>query len=366
MTVIVHGTALERSDFAEMRAAPSIRSDGVGDGRGAKLVWSPLSNMLLYGKTTNIYDALAEGVLVSLGTDWTPSGSRTLLHELKVASVAARDPRILGGSRDEVPELALAGKPPPFRLQAELALDRTLVDMVTRNPALTLREYDKYGSIEAGKAADLLLVHAPATAPPAGVPPSPYRSLIDAGERDVELVLVGGEPRAGDVRLLASLKPDHYEVVTSSAGGYQKAIDVSAPAPAVQETLSEVTSKLTAGLAALGGDNPPPTGGPGPPSNTYSYLKAHVAGGAAAGFTDAMFGSQLASFVGRLPGGSLNLERVQLDPLFEDDDDFAIHLLHGDVDPATGLLADPSPPYALYKADLNQIGPLGNPFAGIP
>jgi hypothetical protein len=118
MTVIVHGTGLERGDFAELRAAPTIRADGVGDGRGAKLVWSPLTNLLLYGKTANVYDALAEGVLVSLGTDWTPSGSRTLLHELKIADVAARDPRVLGGSRSEVPALAVDGKPPLQRLLA--------------------------------------------------------------------------------------------------------------------------------------------------------------------------------------------------------------------------------------------------------
>ena len=96
MTVIIHGTALERSDFADMRAAPTIRSDGIGDGRGAKLVWSPLSNLLLYGETANVYEALAEDVLVSLGTDWTPSGSRTLLQELKVADAALRDVRLLG------------------------------------------------------------------------------------------------------------------------------------------------------------------------------------------------------------------------------------------------------------------------------
>ena len=113
MTVIIHGTALERSDFAEMRAAPTIRTDGVGDGRGAKLVWSPLSNLLLYGETTNVYDALAEGVLVSLGTDWTPSGSRTLLHELKVADVALRDPRLLGGAATRCPRSRVAGKHGP-------------------------------------------------------------------------------------------------------------------------------------------------------------------------------------------------------------------------------------------------------------
>ena len=50
-TVIVHGIGLEPEDFDEMAHAPAA-GDGVGDGRGAKLVWSPLSNLLLYGKTT--------------------------------------------------------------------------------------------------------------------------------------------------------------------------------------------------------------------------------------------------------------------------------------------------------------------------
>src|SRR6185369_7406125 len=118
-TVIIHGTALERSDFARMRAAPTARTDGVGDGLGAKLVWSPLSNLLLYGETTNVYDAIAEGVLVSLGTDWTPSGSRTLLHELKIADVALRDPRLLGASRDEVPAFAIDGEQGVARLRAD-------------------------------------------------------------------------------------------------------------------------------------------------------------------------------------------------------------------------------------------------------
>ena len=72
-TVIIHGTALEPADFAAMHAAPTVRTYGVTHGRGAKLVWSPQSNLVLYGKTTNVDDALAACVLVSLGTDWTPS-----------------------------------------------------------------------------------------------------------------------------------------------------------------------------------------------------------------------------------------------------------------------------------------------------
>jgi 5-methylthioadenosine/S-adenosylhomocysteine deaminase len=367
-TVIIHGTALQRSDFAEMRAAPSIRTDGVGDGRGAKLVWSPLSNLLLYGETTNVYDAIAEGVLVSLGTDWTPSGSSTLLHELKIADIALRDPRLLGASRDEVAAFATDGKPDASQRVADEALDRSLVDMVTRNPALTLHWYDKVGSIEAGKIADLVLIHRPQTLPTPGRPPSVYRDLINATERDVDLVLVGGEPLAGATAMMSALKPGDYEVVGSVAGRFQKAVDVTttAPVPDGDETLAQITAKLQAGLTALGGDNPPPGGGPGPVTNTYSYLKANVAGGAAANLPDPVFRGLLAANVGVLPDGSLNLERIRLLPLFEADDDLLSRLLQGDVDPQTGLLRDPDPPYRLYPANLNQIGPLGNPFRDVP
>ena len=49
------------------------------------MVWSPLSNLLLYGGTTNIEAAKSAGVPVSLGSDWSPTGSKNLLNELKVA-----------------------------------------------------------------------------------------------------------------------------------------------------------------------------------------------------------------------------------------------------------------------------------------
>jgi len=167
---------------------------------------------------------------------------------------------------------------------------------------------------------------------------------------------------------MAALKPGDYETITSAVGGFAKAVDVTTttPVPQGNETLAQITAKLEAGVTALGGDNPPPGGGPGPPTNTYSYLKAHVAGGAAAGLPDPIFRGLLAASVGVLPDGSLNLERVQLDPLFEADDHFLAHLLNADIDPATGLLADPVPPYKLYPADLNFLGPLGNPLANLP
>jgi hypothetical protein len=165
---------------------------------------------------------------------------------------------------------------------------------------------------------------------------------------------------------MSVLKPSDYEVVASPAGGFRKAVDVTttAPVPEGGERLADFTAELERGLTALGGDTPPADGGPGPPTNTYSYLKANVAGGQAASLPDSVFRALLAANVGMLPDGSLNLERIQLLPLFSADDDFLGHLLRGELDPATQLIADPTPPFALYPSNLNHIGSLGNPFVG--
>src|SRR5690606_29232532 len=53
------------------------------------VVWSPLSDLLLYAETTLVDDARARGITVCLGSDWGPSGSKNLLGEMKVARIAA-------------------------------------------------------------------------------------------------------------------------------------------------------------------------------------------------------------------------------------------------------------------------------------
>jgi hypothetical protein len=361
MTVIIHGNGLEPDDFAAMRSAPSIRLDGTGDGLGAKLVWSPLSNLLLYGQTALVYHALKAGVVVSLGTDWSPSGSRTLLDELKIADITLRDPRLLGGDRDLIPSLSITGKGADARETAEIALDKLLVEMVTNNPAKTLRWTEEVGSIEPGKFADLVLITKPQHSSAAGLPDSPYRNLIAATEEDVRLVLVNGEPLSGDVALMAALKVGDYEVVTSNSGCFQKAIDVTNPAvPQGAETFANMQTALRDALNAMGGDNPPPNGGPADDSNTYSYLKAHIPGASA--LTDAQFRQLLTFYFGLAPNGRLNMEGIQLSPVLVEDDDFYFHLLGGEVFLDSGLIADTTPPFGLYLANFNQIQLLGNPF----
>ena len=48
-------------------------------------MWSPQSNLRLYGETTLAAQALEAGMTVGLGADWLPSGSLSLLAEMKVA-----------------------------------------------------------------------------------------------------------------------------------------------------------------------------------------------------------------------------------------------------------------------------------------
>ena len=75
----IHCTALNRNNWKTLGK------------KGVKLVWSPLSNLLLYGKTADVVSAKNNGVIISLGSDWTPTGSKNLLWELKVADLYNRN-----------------------------------------------------------------------------------------------------------------------------------------------------------------------------------------------------------------------------------------------------------------------------------
>src|SRR6516164_8897886 len=132
---------------------------------GGSMVWSPLSNLLLYGGTTNIAAAKSAGVPISLGSDWSPTGSKNLLNELKVAKTVS-DAGGLGLS------------------------DRDLAAMVTRTPASIVKWGALVGSLESGKRADLIIVDAP---PGADV----YTGLISARETNVQLVVIDGKAVVG-------------------------------------------------------------------------------------------------------------------------------------------------------------------------
>ena len=141
---------------------------------GGSMVWSPLSNLLLYGQTANLGAALAAGVPVALGSDWAPSGSKNLLGELNGAPAGA-----------------------PTVGATLTALD--LVRMVTTAPATMLGWDNHLGALEPGKRADLVVLD--------GQAGDPYQQLISATEADFHLVMINGTPRVGTPGLMKSLVP---------------------------------------------------------------------------------------------------------------------------------------------------------------
>lgn len=152
----IHSAGLLAEDFKIMK-----EHDG-------SMIWSPLSNYLLYGDTADIEAAKDAGVLMGIGSDWSPSGSKNLLGELKVAHLVSQE---RGG----------------------VFSNRELLAMATVNAAKILK-WDKVGSIEAGKLADLLAVN--------GRQGDPYDHLINSRETSITLVVINGVPRYGQKRLM--------------------------------------------------------------------------------------------------------------------------------------------------------------------
>jgi 5-methylthioadenosine/S-adenosylhomocysteine deaminase len=147
----IHSTALHPEDYEIMAK------------RGASMIWSPFSNLLLYGSTARVADARAAGVPIGLGADWSPSGSKNLFGELKVARVVTRDE-------------------PAFD-------DKALLAMATIDAAKILHWEHLIGSLEAGKRADLMVL--------AGTPADPYGAFFATPETAVTFVLINGIPRFG-------------------------------------------------------------------------------------------------------------------------------------------------------------------------
>ncbi|HBP20290.1 MAG TPA: hypothetical protein DEA08_21185 [Planctomycetes bacterium] len=210
----IHCTGMEPSDYLDWAQISSA---------APKVVWSPLSNLLLYGKTTDVRALRQAGATIGLGTDWSPSGTKNLLWELKV-----------------VDRLNKQSSPRIFRY------DREIVELVTSNAAKILGWENEVGQIREGFHADLLVLDR--------IDRSGYRNLIEAREEHVQLVLVGGEPLYGDEAHLAQLKvyggQPRYEVLPDSPAGRVKAIDMRQDPSARKGdmSLAEVKQALLEGL----------------------------------------------------------------------------------------------------------------------
>ena len=203
---IIHGVALGRAQFRQ------LATNSVG------LIWSPRSNVELYGVTTDVAAAKQEGVKIAISPDWSPSGSDGLLQELKYAATWN------------------AGQYPPVFGDAEL------VKMATSVPAELARLDDKIGSIKTGLYADLLLVKQSDA--------NPYKTLLHANPAEIRLVMINGTPVYGDADLMSALRPSQ-QLQPVNICGSAKSLFIE-PVPGVPTLWSQVTEMLSAELNRWG------------------------------------------------------------------------------------------------------------------
>ena len=156
-TVITHGTAFTAVEFQKMKD------------KGMKLVWSPASNMALYGQTTNIPVALDKGLLVALAPDWSMGGSQNMLDEMRAAKKVSDEK--WGG-----------------RLKPE-----DIVRMSTTNAAVAIGLGDRLGKIAKGYVADLFGVK--------GDRAAPFDTIVKSTPKEVRFTMIGGKILYGDLSL---------------------------------------------------------------------------------------------------------------------------------------------------------------------
>jgi imidazolonepropionase-like amidohydrolase len=158
-SAFIHGVALLPTDIAEMARD------------GTALIWSPRSNITLYGDTARVTEYARLGVPIALGADWIVSGSMNMLRELRCADGLNRN------------------------FFDNFFSDEALWLMATRDAAASLAVDDVIGTIARGQRADLAIFN--------GARRRDHRAVLDAEVQDVALVLRGGAVLSGDAAAVA-------------------------------------------------------------------------------------------------------------------------------------------------------------------
>lgn len=168
-SAFIHSVGILASDLALMQFD------------GTAVIWSPRSNVTLYGDTAPVTTASWLGVPIALGTDWMPTGSMNLLRELRCA--------------DSLNQSYYNG----------FFSDEQLWLMVTQNAALLTATDDVVGTLTTGKVADISIFAARGR--------TPHRAVLAADPEDVVLVMRGGKSVYGDKNIIDTLNTTSCDVV---------------------------------------------------------------------------------------------------------------------------------------------------------
>jgi cytosine/adenosine deaminase-related metal-dependent hydrolase len=143
---------------------------------GASVSWCGFSNMSMFNVTAKIRKMLKAGVNVTIGTDSSASGSANILAEIKYDRELYR------------------------KIYNEDIPAKKIFEMVTINSAKAFWMQDKAGTLEEGKLGDILVLKAKED--------DPYENLVNAGMKDIELLVLAGNPIYGEMRFLEIFKGD--------------------------------------------------------------------------------------------------------------------------------------------------------------
>ncbi len=160
-TAMIHSIGLTAADYADIGK------------QGGTVIWSPRSNITLYGDTANVAEAARLGVRIALGTDWIATGSMNLERELKCADSFNRT--YLGN----------------------YFTDEQIWRMVTVDAARATAVDDVIGTLASGKVADVAIFD--------GKTHKDFRAVIDADPQDIVMVMRGGTLLYGDDTIVTTV-----------------------------------------------------------------------------------------------------------------------------------------------------------------
>lgn len=183
-TAVIHGVGLNADDVETIAKAK------------AKVIWSPRSNVSLYGNTAPVTVMKTLGITIALGTDWLASGSMNMLRELACAA-SLNDSYFAGAFTDQ-----------------DLWL------MATKNAAVAAMYDDQIGALAAGLQGDVAVFSGTTRG---------YGTVIQAGVEDVRLVLRGGTVLYGDANVVSALAPSSTTCTALDVCGVSKQVCVDTP-----------------------------------------------------------------------------------------------------------------------------------------
>jgi cytosine/adenosine deaminase-related metal-dependent hydrolase len=206
---IIHGCGINVADSGHL--------DFLVD-RDISVIWSPASNMLLYGDTLDVQPLIASGVTVALGSDWSPSGTKHVWEEAKFARYLLN---AVGAS----------------------VSDADVFKMVTTNPGRVLG-LPRLGRIEEGAHADFFMLQSPVESD------SALEVFFATTDRHVLATVVRGVPIYGDRAFLQTFgKPLQHLPAVEGRAVENKAVHL--PASIEMEDFAASVDELEADLKAM-------------------------------------------------------------------------------------------------------------------